>query len=198
MGASPHALCRPALSCPPRSWISRVTRGTATICRIHQPRPVASIALSGISVPEDMLAKPPSETGCVARADAGPARRAQILAPCLDSRLAPVCSWRLCESPRVGKQGERERNMPLLSEAALHLHADLYFELLSLAGVTPRIARARLPKPARGTHSMSSPHATTVEKGRLTETSHPLGIELFQSPQPFSGVGGPNPARAPL
>lgn len=124
---------------------------------------------------------------------------AQILAACLDSRLAPVCPWRLCESPCVGKQGERERNMPLsLSEAALYSHADLYFELLSLAGVTPRITRAKVPKPARGTHSMSSPHATTIEKGRLTETSHLLGIEPFQSPQLFSGVGGPNLARAPL
>lgn len=117
-------------------------------------------------------------------------------AACLDSRLAPVCSWRLFESPCVGKPGEREQNMPLLLIRGRAVFARGPLRPAALIGWPHTSHRTRQTTQTSARVALDEFFACDDHRqGQLTETSHPYEIAPCQSSQPSSGAGGPNSAR---
>lgn len=91
------------------------------------------------------------DSGCVARADTAFARRRRS-------------SWSLCDN-QCGEAGQkRTKYVTLIRGRAVAARGALR-RFLSLVGVTSRIARAKLPNLAQGTHWVASPHAQTIRKG---------------------------------
>lgn len=175
MGASPHAPLPARPPCSTHQGVRYLVSRMATVNTVpYSPASSGRIHSSqrqfGPRIPVRRI--PKRDSGCVARADAAFARRRRS-------------SWRLCDN-QCGEAGQkRTKYVTLIRGRAVAARGALR-RFLSLVGVTSRIARAKLPNLAQGTHWMASPHAQTIRQGQARRDISLIGKSIFKG-RDFSG-----------